>query len=112
MMTSPARRCPSLATTASTRPSRPFSTAVIRAPPLASVSAATLPAGPAPTTTASKGGTVLGPGVDEQVAMAGGPVEVQQGRLRFRLDDRDRAVVPGEGADGRAGCPERVNGEF
>jgi hypothetical protein len=37
-----------------------------------------------------------------------GAVEVQQHRLRLRLDDGDRDVVPGEGADRLAGFPERV----
>jgi hypothetical protein len=57
-------------------------------------------------------GTVLRPGVNEQVAVGDSPVEVQQDRLRFRLDDRDRDVVPSESADRRARCPERMSGEF
>ena len=40
--------------------------------------------------------------------MGRGTVEVQQHRLRLRLDDGDRDVVTGEGADRLVGFPERV----
>src|SRR5580692_16701 len=48
------------------------------------------------------------PAIDYHVAVGRHAVEVQQHRLGFRLDDRQRDVVPGEGADRLGGVPERM----
>src|ERR1700733_5218293 len=51
------------------------------------------------------------PGIGYHAAVGRRPVEVQQHRLCFRLNDGDRDVVPGEGADRLARIPERVRGQ-
>jgi hypothetical protein len=51
-------------------------------------------------------------GIDCHAAVDRGAVEVQQHGPGFRLHDGHRDVVPGEGADRRGGCPERVRGQL
>jgi hypothetical protein len=52
------------------------------------------------------------PSIDDHAAVGRGAVEVQQHRLRFRLDDGHRDVVPGECADHLGRLPERVRGQL